>query len=247
MQRASPEHRVMAARVLLHDQDAFTADAWQACVLDETLPVGDRAALVLEAGEMQGWKPIACMATRLDPRLSEEVDRYIGDAGLLSAARARIAGTYDLDEPEPDIEGWIQPSPGQESVRCAARPLGKPRDARLLRGETFNAMHSFTQEGMTWLADPRGRCWIPAHNLATEEPEAELDREKALEADVSLDILNQIPTALAAGDLELFDPVEDFTGIRLRGASPDREALWRSGQRGVLQVLAAVEAEAQNR
>jgi hypothetical protein len=53
--------------------------------------------------------------------------------------------------------------------------------------------------------------------------------------------------AIDAGDLELFDPVEGFTGVRLRDASPDLQARWRSGQDGVLRVLAAVEANARLR
>ncbi|HEX5041586.1 MAG TPA: HEAT repeat domain-containing protein [Candidatus Polarisedimenticolaceae bacterium] len=245
MKRGSAEYRVRAARVLLLDPDAPTADAWQAAVLDERLPVEDRAALVLEAGGVQGWRAIACDATRLDPRLSDEVDRFIDQPTLFSSARVHLVGTFDPDGPERDIEGWILPSPDQQSVRCAAQPYGKPRDARLPRGEAFEATHAFTQDGVTWLADARGECWIPAANLAIEEPEP--DGDATLEEDVSLDVVDQLTAARAAGDLELFDPLEGFTGVRVRGASPERQALWRSGRVGVLQVLTAVEADAQRR
>ena len=68
-----------------------------------------------------------------------------------------------------------------------------------------------------------------------------------LEADVPLDVVGSLETAIHAGDLELFDPVEGFTGIRVRDASEDFQRRWRSGQDGVLQVLAAVEAHARLR
>jgi hypothetical protein len=73
------------------------------------------------------------------------------------------------------------------------------------------------------------------------------DGDEVLEADVPVEALDSLGTALAAGDLELFDPIGGFTGIRVRDASDAMVTRWISGDEGRRAVLAAVEVNARLR
>ena len=84
---------------------------------------------------------------------------------------------------------------------------------------------------------------MSVEQMAFEDPEM-VHVAETLEADLPIEILQSIQTALATGDLEIFDPTPAFVGVRLRAASPDQRALWDHGEDGILEVLAAIEARA---
>jgi hypothetical protein len=112
-------------------------------------------------------------------------------------------------------------------------------------GAPFSSEESFTQDGIVWLREHA--CWIPEDVLSTGGPPDASWPAGLLEADVPAGMLGSFQTAINAGALETFDPMDGFTGIRLRGANPYFRVRWHSGERGVREILTAVDAEVQNR
>jgi hypothetical protein len=175
------------------------------------------------------------------------VDRLLADEPNLSRAMALPdLPSFELAR---SSEGTIRPQ-GQASVRCASRPFGPPRaaGARIQAGTSFYAEEWFTENGVAWLAggeDPV--CWIPANVLDREDLPAAPSQEDVLETDLPVEALADLQAALAAGDLEAFDPMPGYTGVRLRGATPEMRAKWKEGEKGRREILAIVEAKATRR
>ncbi len=244
LQHGSESERVQAAMALLWDDTATHGAAWRQVVLGADLSLRERAVLVLQASYREPWKSIACDAERADAELAGEVARVLAEKEHLY----EVMNAWRPEEPSPEPGGWIEPEVGASTVRCASRPFGPPRPdhARIPAGTLFGSMHRFVQDGVEWVAEWDGTCWLRADSLAPEQREEDGDLGP-LEADIPVWLLSHLQAALDAGDVELFDSVDGFTGIRLRDASAGLQSLWRSGQDGVLDVLATVEEKAQNR
>jgi len=241
LREGSLEEQIHVASDLPYDPSGASREAWVQFVGDASLPVRTRALLVLHASDAPGWRDTACAVKRGDPSLSVEMDAILADEEHLYEAMQSLFTSRA--EPD-DGSGTLD-----RSVRCAFRPDGPPRPGhpRLAAGTSFAVFHTFREGGVEWVSEWDGTCWIPADVVHSDDSTAAAPPADVLEADVSVDALDALQVAIDAGDLELFDPGEGFTGVRLREVSPEQRALWQSGQDGIVQVLAALEADARQR
>ena len=241
----SPRERLQAAELLVTSETATASDAWQQVVADRALPASDRAVLVLLAGEVDAWQSLACDAKRSDAVLAAEIARILADQEHIFD----VMHSLRASEPPTDRSGPLEPMEGATTVRCASRPNGAPRPGRvrLPAGALFQGFQRFTEDGVPWVADWDGRCWVRADAVNPRGEARAPGVGDVLEADVSLETLEQLPAALAASDLELFDPGPGVTGIRVRSATPELAASWRRGEEGRRQVLRQLEANARLR
>jgi len=242
LEEGEQTERLHAAWALMGDAFAEEAAAWLGAMRDPKLPVRFRAGILLRQDLSDAWRGLACQAKTADPALFSLVDQVLVDPSLLPPLGLPALPRVDR---ESRLEGTVR-GDGGASVRCATRPSGPPRpgEARLFAGMPIVADDAFTQDGVAWVRDRDG-CWLPSTMVNTTGPPDLGAATGVLEADVPLDFASSERTAVAAGDLELFDPVEGYTGVRLRGASPELQRRWRSGYEGVLDVLDMVEANAQ--
>jgi len=239
LRTGSIEEGTLAAYGLISDPGAGSAPEWLEFVLDPRIQISSRVSLALRAEREEPWKLVASQAMRTDPALSEAVEAV--SSGQATRAELAVPGWNLLWPSRP--RGTLAPK-DQATVRCATRPAGSPLAgvSRLPAGVPFSTEESFTQEGAVWLREHA--CWVREDVLNTTSPPETSWPTDLLEADVPAEILGALGGALATHALETFDPIAGFTGIRLRDASQEFQARWRSGQEGVLQVLAAVEANA---